>query len=137
MGRYQSSGRPHLGVGVPFPLRPDADGVVTWVRYEEAIERSIRDVLLTSPGERLMLPDYGAGLRELVFAPNNSATHSLAARQVREALLRWEPRIDVEDVLVTASDAEPNLMLIDVDYTVRATNSSFNLVFPFYLTEGI
>jgi hypothetical protein len=137
MARVTSRGRPHLGVGLPFPLKPDAAGRIRWALYEEAVERSILDILQTSPGERVQLPAYGAGLRELVFAPNAPATHARVASRVREAIARWEARVDVEDVTVSVSAAEPNLMLIDIDYTVRSTNSAFNLVFPMYLAEGV
>jgi phage baseplate assembly protein W len=132
----RSTGRPHLGVGVPFPLRP-VQGRLDWVRYEDAVERSIVQILLTAAGERVMLPSFGAGLPTEVFAPNTPATWARVADLVRQALVKDEPRIRVEDVVVSASEEEPNLLLIDVDYVVLATNSAFNRVFPFYLTEGV
>jgi phage baseplate assembly protein W len=135
MSRYQSTGRPHLGVGVPAPFRPVA-GRLSWVRHEEAVERSMLDILQTAPGERVMLAAYGAGLRDFVFAPNSPATHAAIQARVASALIAWEARVDVEKVTVSASPDAPNLLLIDVDYVTRATNAAFNLVFPFYLTEG-
>jgi phage baseplate assembly protein W len=136
MSRFRSLDRPHLGVGVPFPLRPTG-GRLAWAYYEDAVERSIAQILLTGPGERVMLPAFGAGLPSVVFAPNTPATRARVADAVRQALRASEPRIRVEDVVVSTSDEEPNLLLVDLDYVVLATNSAFNRVFPFYLTEGI
>lgn len=135
MARRTSRGRAHLGVGVPFPLRPSKGGL-DWARFEASIEQCIGEVLETSPGERVMRPGWGAGLRDHVFAPNTPATHRDLAQAVREALIRWEPRIEVESVEVSAEASEPNLLLIDVDYAVRGTNTVHNRVFPFYLTEA-
>lgn len=127
--------RPTLGVGFPFPLRPVA-GKLPWAEYEAAVERSIQDILETSPGERVMRREYGAGLQEFVFAPNTKATHAGLSKAVRLALLKVEHRIDVEGVRVSADLTQPNLLLIDLDYVVRRTNSAHNRVFPFYLSEG-
>ena len=82
-----------------------------------------------------MRPAFGAGLADLVFAPNTPATHGLVASAVRSALVEWEPRIDLLDVAVSADPAEPVRLLVEVDYSVRATNSRFNLVYPFYLQQ--
>lgn len=141
--RQTSSGRPHLGVGFPFPLRPGTEtgtplgGGLEWLRHEAAIERSIADILETSPGERVMLPGYGAGLRNHVFAPNTPPTHRDLEAAVRSALVRWEPRIEVERVQVSADTVDPNLLLIDLDFVVRRNNTAHNRVYPFYLTEGV
>lgn len=131
----RSSKRPTLGVGFPFPLRPES-GRLQWAEYEAAVERSIQDILETSPGERVMRRDYGAGLRDFVFAPNTKATHGALAAAVRRALINLEHRVDVEGVRVSADQTHPNLLLIDLDYVVRRTNSAHNRVFPFYLNEG-
>lgn len=136
MARRISSGRAHLGVGVPAPFRP-VGGRIPWARYEEAVERSIVAILETTPGERVMLAGFGAGLHARVFEPNSPATHRTVEHAVQEALVRWEPRIDVERVTVTASIDEPNLLLVDLDYVVRRTNKAENRVFPLYLTEGV
>lgn len=131
----RSSARPTLGVGFPFPLRPVA-GKLPWAEYEAAVERSIQDILETSPGERVMRRDYGAGLQDFVFAPNTAATHAALSAAVRSALVQGEHRIDLEGVRVSADLTQPNLLLIDLDYVVRRTNSAHNRVFPFYLSEG-
>lgn len=81
-----------------------------------------------------MLPDFGCGIHRLVFAPNNMITQGSVAHHVRSALTKWEPRIDVLDVRVTAPDE--NVLLIAVDYRVRSTNAFHNLVYPFYIREG-
>jgi phage baseplate assembly protein W len=125
----------YLGKGWAFPLRP-VGGRLAYARYEEKIEQAIQVILLTARGERAMLPEFGAGLRNYVFEPNSPATHRSVEGAVRQALTDWEPRINLERVEVTADEAEPNLLLIHVDYVVRATNTFYNRVYPFYLLEG-
>lgn len=83
-----------------------------------------------------MRPDFGAGLNQFVFEPINIATMEALKTRVQEALVDWEPRIDVEEVQVTADATEGNKLLMDVKYRVRATNTHANLVYPFYLREG-
>ena len=124
----------YIGRGIAFPLRFQ-DGSMVMTTGVDDIDRGIRVVLSTAPGERVMRPTFGAGLADLVFAPNTPTTHGLVASSVRSALVEEEPRIDVLDVVVGADPAEPTRLLIEVDYTVRATNSRFNLVYPFYLQQ--
>jgi phage baseplate assembly protein W len=100
------------------------------------VEQAIQIILLTERGERPMLPDFGGGLRSFLFEPNSPATHRAIEKVVRTALLDWEPRIDVDRVEVTPDNLEPNLLLIHVDYVVRATNSFYNRVYPFFLLES-
>ena len=125
----------YLGSGWAFPLRPQG-GRLRYARHEEDIEQAIQIILMTSPGERPMLPAFGAGLRAFVFEPNTQATQRAIEDAVRRALIDWEPRIDVERVSVVGDEDEPNLLLIQIDYVVRATNSFYNRVYPFYLLEG-
>lgn len=194
-------GRAFLGRGWAFPPRLDgATGEVTLAAYEEDVAQSIIIILATSPGERVMRPDFGAGLRELVFASATATTTATVRQRVEEALIEWEPRITVDQVdvelrtagstfsgtpllerattmsgrvrgaLPRAADADRaprrsalliapraavkagfgaltdpdpssagptgNCLLVTIGYTVRTTNSSFNLVFPFYLSEA-
>ena len=124
-----------LGRGWAFPVQVDGDGAIVPTTGEDAVRQAIWMVLATAPGERVMRPTFGAGLADLVFAPNTPTTHGLVASSVRAALVEEEPRIDVLDVAVTADPAEPTRLLVEVDYTVRATNSRFNLVYPFYLQQ--
>jgi len=122
-----------LGRGIQFPVGLDARGSVALSEYEQNIEEAIGIVLGTAPGERVMRPEFGCKIHDFVFHPNNASTAAMAGFYVREALVKWEPRI--EDVRVSANpdpDRE-NVMLIDITYRVSRTNSVRNLVYPFYL----
>jgi phage baseplate assembly protein W len=125
----------YLGVGWSFPVVP-VNGRLTYVRYEQDIEQAIPLSLQTAQGERVMLPEFGAGVRNFVFEPNSPATRRAIEVAVRYALIDWEPRIDLERVEVTADDTDPNRVLIHVDYVVRATNTFYIRVYPFYLLES-
>jgi len=124
-----------LGTGWKYPLQIDKRGDVSLSQYEENVKESIWIILSTAPGERLMHPDFGCNIHELIFAPNDASTAGLARFYVEDALVRWEPRIDVEAVEVQADLSKPELLLISIRYQVRTTDSRFNLVFPFYLTR--
>ena len=129
-------GKEFLGRGCKFPVELDADGELLYEKEEAKIQESILIILGTARGERVMRPDFGSRLRELVFAPLNSATSALASHYVVDALTRWEPRIDVLRVRADPRGGLEGVLDITVDYRVRATNSEFNLVYPFYLREG-
>ncbi len=122
-----------LGVGWKFPVRLDGQGSFALSRYEEDIQESIWIILSTAPGERVMRPDFGCGIHEYVFAPNTTRTAGLVRQKVEEALSRWEPRIELVEVLVQADEDDPSVLLIQITYRARATDSRFNLVYPFYL----
>jgi phage baseplate assembly protein W len=123
-----------LGLGWNFPVSLDDGGQVAMAAGgEDGIRQSIWMILGTSPGERVMRPDFGCGIYDLVFGVNNAATATAVAVAVREALATWEPRIDVLDVYAVPDPSRPNLLLIEINYEVRSTNSRFNLVYPFYL----
>lgn len=122
-----------LGIGWNFPITLDDGGQVKLAREEEIIRQSIWMILDTSPGERVMRPDFGCGLHDLIFDVNNASTANAINVAVREALGTWEPRIDVLDVFVEPDEANPSLLLIEINYQVRATNSRYNMVYPFYL----
>jgi phage baseplate assembly protein W len=124
-----------LGVGLAFPIQAQPGGDLVMAAYEDDVRRAIRIVLATNPGERVMRPDFGAGLSALQFEPLGATTAALTKRRVEEALIRWEPRIDSVAATVTA-DARQGRLLIDVRYRVRVTNTFYNLVYPFYLVEG-
>ena len=130
------SGRDFLGTGWHFPIRPNARGGLAWSSAEQDIQEAIWIILGTAPGERQMLPRFGCGIHRYVFAPNDAATRGTIATEVRNALTRWEARIDVIDVRVDSPEGEPEKLLIRVDYRVRKTNAFHNLVYPFYLREG-
>ena len=130
------SAKAFLGVGWAFPPRVERDGAVAEAMFEEDIRQAIRIIIFTNRGERMMRPDFGAGLSEFIFANVSTTTMALIETRVREALITWEARIDVKQVLVTADASERNKLLIDLTYRVRATNTLHNLVYPFYLEEG-
>jgi uncharacterized protein len=124
-----------IGRGVPYPVRLE-NGRLSLIGGPLKIRQSIEIILGTAPGERQMLPKFGCGIHDLVFQANTSALRGIVQTKVRDALTRWEPRIDVMDVRVeTAPDAR-DMLLIYVDYRIRADNSFFNLVYPYYLVEG-
>ena len=122
-------------MGWKFPPQVTPQGAVAQSSYEQRVEESIYLILSTSKGERLMLPEFGCGIHDLVFAPNNSATLSAIVQEVHAALSDQERRIDVLDVAVDTSPDEPNLLLIRVTYQIRDNNAIGNIVFPFYLQE--
>jgi phage baseplate assembly protein W len=124
-----------LGRGWAFPVCLRRGDVAT-AEFDEDVRQSIRIILGTNPPERRMRPDFGAGLASFVFEPVNVTTMALIETRVRESLIDWEPRIDLDSVTVTPDAQRPNLLLIDVRYRVRATNTRANLVYPFYLEEG-
>ena len=136
MLRESTDGKEFLGTGWHFPLALDRRRELAQVAYEEDIRQAILIILGTDPGERVMRPDFGAGLNALLFEPLNTATMTLARQRVERALIRWEPRIEVQEVSVTADNRELGKLLIDIRYLVRSTNTFYNLVYPFYLNEG-
>jgi uncharacterized protein len=126
-----------LGVGWSYPVGVDEGGNVSIeTQHEEKIRQAIWIILATSRGERVMRPDFGCGIHDLVFAPNSPGTAGRVAGEVREALVQWEPRIDLLDVKARADGQAGERLLIEIDYRVRATNNRFNLVYPFYLEGG-
>ena len=122
-----------IGKGWAFPPGLDYRGQLALVGGEAEIEQAIRIILNTAPGQRVMRPEFGCRLQELVFASNNSQTAGLAERYVREALGRWEPRIALERVNVTPDPENHARLLITVQYRIKATHSARSLVYPFYL----
>ena len=121
-----------IGAGWAFPVRPDARGRIALTSGNDTIERAIRLILQTIKGERPMRPEFGSDLHLLVFAENNPTTAGRADFAVRQALARWEPRIEVQNVLVDWAGTDRGVMVIEIAYRVKATNDVRNLVFPFY-----
>lgn len=126
--------RDFLGIGWKFPLQVTPAGRIAQAKYEQRIEESIYLILSTAKGERVMLPEFGCGIHDLMFEPNNPGTVSATAQSVRAALTRFEPRIDVLDLAVEPQEA--NLLLIRISYRIRANNAIGNLVYPFYINEA-
>jgi hypothetical protein len=136
MATPRNESRAFLGTGFKLPLQVTPHGKLALSHAESRIEESIYFILGTRLGERLMQPDFGCGIHDLLFAPNNPTTHALAVEHVRRALVAHEPRIDVLHVIPETTDAEPSLLLIRIDYRIRANNAMGNLVYPFYITEA-
>jgi uncharacterized protein len=128
--------RPYLGIGWKFPIQVGPDGKISSSKQETKIEESIFLILSTSKGERPTLPKFGCGIHDLVFAPNNSATLGQVAATIQEALVLYEPRIDVIDINVSSPPGQENVLLIRIDYRIRANNARANMVYPYYITEG-
>jgi phage baseplate assembly protein W len=125
-----------LGVGWSFPICVQADGRIGTVAFEEDIEQAIKIILSTDRRERVMRPDFGAGLNSFIFESVSQITLQLVKTRVEESLIDWEPRIDVMAVKVTTDPSFRNRLLIDISYRIRVTNAVRNLVYPFYLQEG-
>src|SRR6188508_1519071 len=111
-----------VGAGIAFPLRIAPSGGVALVSQEREIEEAIRLILGTAPGERPMRPEFGSRIGEHVFGPANAATAGQLAYEVRVALERWEPRIDVDDVEVGFDEIDTGVLYLDVRYRIRGTN---------------
>lgn len=122
-----------LGTGWAFPMRISPTGGIALSRHEYDIEEAIRIILGTAKGERHMRPQFGCGIHDLVFAPNNATTAGLVQSHVAEALGWWEPRVELLDVIVETDPEERNSLIINIHYRVRSTNDERNLVYPFYL----
>jgi phage baseplate assembly protein W len=122
-----------VGRGISFPMRVDQSGALAMTSGVDDIDASIRVVLLTAPGERVMRPLFGCRIWELLFEPINANTLGLMADAVREAIGRWEPRVELEDVVLDADPAQQGRVLINLTYRVRVTNDRRNLVYPFYV----
>ncbi len=122
-----------LGRGWTFPVQVDANGAIALSEFEEDVREAIRLVLLTSRGERPMRPDFGAGLHDFVFETMSATNVGAIQAEVRRALVDWEPRIELLAVDARPDSGDVGRFLVDIDYRVRATNTRFNLVFPFYL----
>ena len=122
-----------IGKGIMFPLRVDQSGSIAMTSGVDDLDSSIRMVLATAPGERLMRPRFGCRIWELLFEPINANTMGLMSVAVRDALGQWEPRIAVEDVVISPDEAAQGRVHIHITYTVRTTNDRRNLVYPFYV----
>jgi len=125
-----------LGKGWRFPVDINRNGTLAMSADEDLIRESIIIILGTAPGERVMRPTFGCEIHDLLFAPNNTTTAGLAAHYVVEALRKWEPRIENIEADADPSPDQPNKLLINISYTVRATNNRHNFVYPFYLRRS-
>ena len=112
-----------FGQGLSFPPRVSADGRLAWSEGEQNVRESIRLILLTVPGERLMRERFGCGIREFLFEPNNVTTRELMRRRITQAIGRWEPRVRVQEVTVAADPADPRVAAITIVFRLVATQA--------------
>lgn len=132
----QNDPKAFLGSGFRFPIQVDENtGRMMMSSYEENIKESIRIILSTRRGERIRNPEFGCGIHDYTFGSLDYTTLSAIRREVEQALVRWEPRIEEVEVALETQENE-GLVLIEINYLVRSTNNPFNLVFPFYISEG-
>lgn len=128
--------RDFLGTGWALPVETDSQGNVRLSSGTENIEQSVRLILGTAKGERVMRPEFGCDIHDQVYSSLSPATLNRIEDGVRRALVRWEPRIDVESVDATPDPTEPGTVQVDIEYWVESTNSRNNMVYPFYVQEG-
>jgi phage baseplate assembly protein W len=128
--RYDST---FVGKGFSWPMEVDHTGSIKLTDGAVDIDRSMHIVLMTAPGERVMRPQFGCRIWDLLFEPVTPNLLGLIAEAVRDALAQWEPRVEVEQVVPVPDDANGGLVRVAIDYRVRATNDRRNLVYPFYV----
>ena len=126
-----------LGIGWSFPPEfSQSSGAVIMRSDEQDISESLEIILSTRLGERIMNPRFGCNLEDILFRPLNLTLTTYAVNLIKTAILYFEPRVDVNDVSINNSDPTNGLLLIEVDFTIRATNSRMNKVYPYYRIEG-
>ena len=125
-----------LGSGWAFPPKVDARGRIALARQERDVEEAMYMILLTPVGQRVMRPEFGCRIHDLIFAPNDATTIGLARYYVEDALGMWEPRIQLQEVHVQPDPENQARLLIHIRYEVKATHDERALVFPFYRIPG-
>ena len=125
-----------IGTGLAFPLGVDRRGVLALAHDEEDVHQAISIILATSPGERPMRPEFGCGVHDYVFDVVDAATLGRMEDEIRRALERWEPRIDVVDIDFELDPDDDGSLSITIEYRLRATNDVRNLVYPFYVVPA-
>lgn len=122
-----------VGRGWNFPVKVSPQGGLSLTNEHSEVVQAIKIILMTAPGQRVMRPTFGCRLHELVFAPNNVETATLAQQYVEQALKMWEPRINVMDVRVGPDPDHPHMLVVSLEYQIKATKDRRSLVYPFYL----
>jgi uncharacterized protein len=122
-----------IGRGFRFPFQVDQSGSIAMTSGPQDLDTSMRVILMTAPGERVMRPKFGCAIWDQLFEPINANTLGLMERAVRQALGQWEPRVDVDEVTVAPDPGSVGKVTIRIAYRVRATNDKRNLVYPFYV----
>jgi uncharacterized protein len=128
-----NAGADFVGSGWSFPLRVGPRGGIALASGTEELNASLCLIIATAPGERVMRPDFGCAIWDLIFAPTDANTLGLMAQAVRQAVGRWEPRVELEEVTARPDPEDSSRVLIDLSYMVRSTNDRRNLVYPFYV----
>lgn len=127
-----------LGTGWSFPISIDREtGRIKTESYEESVAQSIKIIIMTQTGERVMRPGFGSGLRSFTFETADYSNLAVMEKEIRTALVKWEPRITDVEVSVKQDDNEAGRVNIFVGYVVRSTNNPYNIVYPYYLNEGM
>lgn len=132
-----SENKKFLGIGWKFPVDVDSKGLILSSEYEQNIQESIRIILETAKGERVMRPDFGCGIHHFAFEIINASTIGQMKQTISDALEKWEPRIELINIKVNVDNIDAGKLLFNLEYNVSRTNNKFNMVYPFYLTEGI
>ncbi|HEY1758768.1 MAG TPA: GPW/gp25 family protein [Bryobacteraceae bacterium] len=130
------NGTDFIGQGWGFPIKVNAKGGLDWSTGPDRIQAAIWIILSTSLGERLMLPSFGAGIKDYVFESNSPMIRARLQSAIQAALTQWEPRIQVVSVQANPSPDQDSLVLVSINYQIRDTNELYNMVYPFFLTEG-
>lgn len=131
-----AAGKEFLGVGWSLPFTVLPDGSVKREKYEEDIKQAIYIILATAKGERVMRPEFGCGIHDLVFSAIDTALIGQIKRDVTDALRTFEARIEVLRVAVQQGRVLDGRLDIEIDYRVRTTNQPDNYVYPFYFKEA-
>lgn len=126
-----------IGQGMGYPIRVNGRGGLSWASGDEAIQQSIWIILTTPLRSRVMQPTFGCAIHDYLFAPNSAATRAAVEEAVRDALTRWEPRVEVQRVRAATAPESETVLLVDIETRKRSNNAALNLVYPFYLTEGM
>lgn len=128
--------RDFLGTGWSYPVDTDNKGNIKMEEGVDNIEKSVRMILGSAKGERVMHPEFGCDIHDQVFSSLSPTTLNRIEDGVRTALIQWEPRIDVENVDAAPDPSNPGKVLIDIEYWIESTNSRANMVYPFSVQEG-
>lgn len=128
--------RDFLGTGWSYPVDTDNKGNIKMEEGVDNIEKSVRMILGTAKGERVMHPEFGCDIHDQVFSSLSPTTLNRIEDGVRSALVQWEPRIDVENVDAAPDPSNPGKVIIEIEYWIESTNSRDNMVYPFYVQEG-
>jgi len=136
MANAADTGKEFLGAGVAFPFGVDAQGQLAMNSLEDHVRQSILLIAQTGKGERVMRSDFGAGLQALIFSPASPATAALVQQRLKDSLTRYEPRIEVLSLAAEIDAESPETVTVTLQYRIRRTDTTFNLVFPFFLERG-